>query len=103
MAGKKVWHGTTYYGPFTRKEDGRKYMTTYKNGHTSSILYARFEEMVRLGHKLGPHQQVDHINSDRTDDRASNHRVVSEHENIAKGNKNRDKEKPINRKKRKKK
>jgi len=78
------------YGPYLDTAGGR-YIIALRNhtsGH-SSISFARFLMSVSLGRVLESHEEVDHINGDRTDDRLENLQIVSGEENRAKSLKER--------------
>ena len=78
------------YGPYLDTRGGR-YIIALRNpesGH-SSISFARFLMSVALGRVLGSHEEVDHINGDRTDDRVENLQIVSGPENRTKSLKER--------------
>src|SRR5690606_5867052 len=63
------------YGPYLRK-DGRKHVILYKDGKRSTVSYPKFLMEQHLGRKLKPHETVDHIDRDFTNDDITNLRVV---------------------------
>lgn len=85
----------TYYGPFegSAKNGGRRHYTWYdsKTGKRGSVDAARFDKERSLGRKLRKDEHVDHKDGNRKNDSASNTRVMSAKDNIAKGNRERHK------------
>jgi hypothetical protein len=67
-------------GPYTREEDGRKYMKRYndcfgENGTT--VSYPKYLMEIKLGRYLEEHETVDHIDRDFTNDDTANLRILS--------------------------
>lgn len=83
----------TYYGPFdgSEKNGKRRHYTWYdsKTGKRGSVDAARFDKERSLGRKLRKDEHVDHKDNNRRNDSASNTRVMSAKDNIAKGNRER--------------
>lgn len=73
------------YGPYMDSTGGRNIIAlrNHSRGHTS-VSFARFLLSVHLGRVLGPTEEVDHINGNRTDDRLENLQVVSSSQNLSK-------------------
>ena len=65
------------------KKDGRVFVEL-KSGKLTS--YARFKMERHLGRKLGPDEEVDHIDDDRSNNHISNLQVLTPAENQAKSN-----------------
>ena len=65
-------------GPYTRKSDGRKYMSVYfDDGSKSTRSYPKWLMEQKLGRALHPVKEtVDHIDRDFTNDSLENLRVV---------------------------
>jgi len=68
------------YGPYERP-DGRKHVIHFENGKRRTQSYPRFLMEQKLGRKLLPEEQVDHINNDKTDNRIENLQILTQLEN----------------------
>lgn len=66
------------------KRDGR-WRVHMRNIHTNkltTILYAKYLKSIEVGRILQRHEEVDHIDSDKTNDDVSNIDIVTHEENI---------------------
>jgi hypothetical protein len=70
------------YGPYTEAKTGRQMVTLYSKEYRTTMPYPRYLMSVKLGRILGPGEQVDHINNDRSDNRMENLQVVTPSENL---------------------
>lgn len=77
---------TTWYGPFTRKKDGRKHIALYNNitQKKTSISWPKVLMELHLNRRLLTNETVDHINENYTDDRIENLQLLSREENARK-------------------
>jgi len=66
------------------RADGRKYVVVYRGERRETTLYSRYLMERHLGRRLEPHEHVDHINDDPTDDRIENLQIISQLENTLK-------------------
>lgn len=71
------------YGPYIR-DDGRRYVIVKRGRKRETTLYSRYLMEKHLGRKLEPHEHVDHINDDPTDDRIENLQIISQLDNTLK-------------------
>lgn len=71
------------FGPYVRS-DGRKYVIVQRGERRETTLYSRYLMERHLGRRLEPHEHVDHINNDPTDDRIENFQIISQYENTMK-------------------
>lgn len=55
-----------------------------ENPHRTTISYARYVMAVHIGRRLEKHEEVDHIDNDRTNDDIANLQILSRVENRAK-------------------
>lgn len=66
-------------------QDGYTTVRLYKNGKSKTIKVHQLVAMVFLGHKPNGYKQVvDHIDFDRTNNRADNLRIISQRKNTDK-------------------
>jgi|GraSoi2013_100cm_1033763.scaffolds.fasta_scaffold18608_2 hypothetical protein len=72
MDGKKI----TVYGPYSRKDE-RKHVVLWDGIKTSTVSYPKFLMERKIGRKLEPHETVDHINGNFTDDRPENLQILT--------------------------
>lgn len=67
------------------KDKGRRNVSLVGfNNERSSVSYARYLMSVHLGRYLNLSEHVDHINSDKSDDRIENFQILSPGENMMK-------------------
>ena len=72
-------------GYLSVSEEGRKYLSLYKNGvRVSSTTYARYLMSVKLGHFVPDHLTVDHKDNDCTNDDPNNLQLLTQSENSLK-------------------
>lgn len=72
------------YGPYIAT-NGRKFVVKiYPDKTRYSQWYSRYLMEMHLGRQLEPHETVDHINGDSTDDRIENYQIMSLEDNIDK-------------------
>lgn len=72
------------FGPYTRKDNGRKQLAIIKeDGSHSSISYPKWLMEQFLGRKLEDWETVDHIDRDFTNDSLDNLRVINKKEHIS--------------------
>lgn len=57
--------------------DGRKHVIVYQNGRKRTISYPRYLMMVHLDRELTSDEEVDHIDSDFTNNSLDNLRILS--------------------------
>lgn len=69
------------YGPYTRKQDGRKIVRIVQNKKITTSLYSRYLMEVHIGKELTYNEVVDHIDRDDTNDVLSNFRIVTRRKN----------------------
>lgn len=82
------------YGPYPDKsKGGRKKMTLVdsETGKRTSTNAARYKKEKELGRKLSKKEHVDHKDNNKHNEGSKNLQVMSEHDNIGKGNKHRKK------------
>lgn len=65
------------YGPYIRKQDGRKIVILYDGKKRSARLYAKYLLEKYLNRKLLKGEEVDHIDGDITNDSIGNLRAIS--------------------------
>jgi len=71
----------TVYGPYVRKQDGRRVMTLrFADGRMVHKQYAKFKLEVKLGRILGKDETVDHIDRNPTNDKFGNLQLLSKKE-----------------------
>jgi hypothetical protein len=71
------------YGPYTRK-DGRKIVNiVYDNQRRKTVSYPKYLLGQHLGRELLPHETVDHIDRDFTNDSIDNLQVLTQKEHTA--------------------
>lgn len=73
------------YGPYKRKQDGRKIVTIYDGIKRTTKQYAKVKLEIKLGRILGRHEEVDHIDGNIKNDRFRNLQLLT-------GTKNRQKD-----------
>lgn len=80
---------TAIYGPYIRKEDGRKHVILYNSAAKvrTTLSYPKYLVERMLGRVLIEPETVDHINKDFTDDRLENLRVLDRVTNACTGRK----------------
>ncbi len=71
------------YGPYLRK-DNRKHVVIVNDNVKTTMSYARYLMECHLGRKLLPHETIDHINNDCSDDRIENLQILSRKDNSRK-------------------
>jgi uncharacterized C2H2 Zn-finger protein len=60
-----VYENCKIYGPYTRKQDGRKHVVViYPDGKHGSVSYPKFLTEKRLGRYLEDNETVDHLDTD---------------------------------------
>ena len=94
LIGATTLMSKTVYGPYKDKsKGGRKKMTIVddQTGKHTSTNAARYKKEKQLGRKLSKKEHVDHKDNNKHHDGAKNLQVMSEHDNIGKGNKHRKK------------
>lgn len=72
------------YGPYIRKQDGRKFVVEYDGKKRSAKLYSRFLIEQKIGRKLSINETVDHKDNDKTNDNIKNLQILTRAENIKK-------------------
>ena len=79
------------YGPYVRKQDGRKFIVEYEEGSRknkkSAKLYSRYLMEQKLGRKLTQEETVDHKDNDKTNDSIDNLQILTRVENAKKDHK----------------
>jgi hypothetical protein len=65
------------YGPYVRKQDGRKIVIEYDGIKRKGKLYARYLLEQKIGRTLRDKEEVDHKDGDRTNDSIENLRILS--------------------------
>jgi len=65
------------YGPYIRKEDGRKIIIEYDGKKRTGKLYAKYLLEKKLNRKLNKEEEVDHIDGDKTNDDINNLRCLT--------------------------
>ncbi|NDH64824.1 MAG: HNH endonuclease [Microbacteriaceae bacterium] len=89
--------GTKVYGTQgnlrkTAKDKNRQIVVIRKpNGSTTSQTLAAYKKEQSTGSKIPKGMEVDHKDNNRENNKASNLKVISKSENVAKGNKTRRK------------
>ena len=76
------------YGPYTRKKDGRQHIIKiFRDGRRVTQSYPRYLMEKKLGRKLLPTEEVDHIDNDFTNNALDNFQILTKPENIRKSRK----------------
>lgn len=82
------------YGPYPDKSKGGRMKMTLvdsSTGKRTSTNAARYKKEKELGRKLSKKEHVDHKDNNKHNEGSKNLQVMSEHDNIGKGNKHRKK------------
>src|SRR5258708_14155411 len=74
------------YGPFRRKQDGRKHVCLYKTITKDKLTISYPKLLIELitGRKLAPWETVDHIDGNFTNDRLENLQILPRLDNAKK-------------------
>ena len=69
------------YGPYKRKQDGRRIVVIYDGTRRTTKLYAKVKLEIKIGHILSKDETVDHIDKNPFNDKFSNLRMLSREKN----------------------
>lgn len=78
---KVPYIGCAVYGPYIRKQDGRKIVRIVQNEKITTTLYSRYLMEINTGKELTYNEVVDHLDRDKTNDVLSNFRIVTRKKN----------------------
>lgn len=69
------------YGPYKRKQDGRRIVVIYDGTRRITKLYAKVKLEIKIGRILSKDETVDHIDKNPFNDKFSNLRMLSREKN----------------------
>jgi hypothetical protein len=81
---KKLYNCKNVYGPYNGNDNRQRCVLYFDDQTTTSRSYAKLLLEVKLGRRLTPQEEADHINDDHTDDSENNIQLLSREQNIQK-------------------
>lgn len=82
-----LYENCKIYGPYVCQDKRKRIVIIWPDGFQTSISYARFLMEKALDRYLSSHEEVDHIDDDKTNDVITNLQILSSLENREKQSK----------------